>query len=187
MRKTLEALQEQHQEIRFVPCELADRSSVDRAMEVIADPVDVLIHNAASISRTVVAETSDSDWDRQLEVNLSAPFRMTRALLPGMLERKKGRVLFVSSISAVVGSARQAAYHASKAGLLGLMRCLAVELSDTGVSTMALLPGSIDTRMLDGTPFPPRMTPDEVARTLIYYASEESSAHNGAVVEMFGV
>lgn len=170
-------------------CDFRNRAVLDAALtEVLhaAPPVDVIVHNAATIERDLVHQMSDRLWDEQIEVNLTAPLRITRAFLPGMLERRSGRILFVSSISAVLGTARQAAYHAGKAGLLGAMKCLAEELSDTGVSTMALLPGSVDTRMLDGSGFAPRMSPDEVARTLAFYALDTSAGHNGARVEMFG-
>ncbi len=98
-----------------------------------------------------------------------------------------GRILFVSSISAVLGCARQAAYHASKAGLVGFMRCLAEELSDTGLMTMALLPGAIDTDMLAGSGFAPRMSAEDIFETLQFYATSAPLAHNGASVEMFGI
>lgn len=147
----------------------------------------MVVHNAAVIERAPVQDTSLESWKEQLDVNLSAPFALTRALLPKMLAKKRGRILFVSSISAVVGTRNQSAYHASKAGLVGLMRCLAEELSDTGVMTAALLPGSVDTRMLAESRFSPRMSPREVADTLTYYALEGGLGHNGAIIEMFGV
>lgn len=171
-------------------CDLASRESVDAAVAAVLEAggaPDVVVHNAGLIERSLITEMSDESWDRQLEVNLTAPLRLTRGLLPGMLARGSGRVLFVSSISAVLGSKTQAAYHASKAGLLGAMRCLAEEVSDTGVMTMALLPGSVDTRMLEGSGFPARMSPEDLARTLRFYAFEAPLAHNGASVEMFGI
>lgn len=185
-RETERLLHAMGAEHSTVECDLTDRSSVDRGLERLPFPIDLVVHNAGWIERSPLHETRDESWDRQLEINLTAPFRLTRALLPSMLQRKVGRVLFVSSISAVLGSTNQAAYHASKAGLLGLMRCLAEEISDTGLMTMALLPGSIQTRMLKGSGFAPRMTAEEVATTLVYYALDASRAHNGAVVEMYG-
>jgi NAD(P)-dependent dehydrogenase (short-subunit alcohol dehydrogenase family) len=104
-----------------------------------------------------------------------------------MLARRSGRVLFVSSISADLGTKAQAAYNTSKAGLVASMKCLAEELADTGVLTMALLPGAVDTAMLTGSAFPPRMSAEDVARTLVFYALDASSAHNGARIEMFGI
>lgn len=167
-----------------------DRAALDSALveALHSGPApDAIVHNAAMIERALVCQMSDRLWDDQIEINLTAPLRITRAFLPKMIEAKKGRIVFVSSISAVLGTKTQAAYHAAKAGLVGTMQCLAEELSDTGVSTMALLPGSVRTRMLEGSGFPARMTPEEVARTLAFYALDPSTAHNGARVEMFGI
>lgn len=174
---------------RFFDCDLTEGAELTRTAELIlaeCGAPDVLVNNAGIIERASVAECTDASWERQLALNLTAPFRLTRSFLPAMLERRRGRILHVASISAVLGTARQAAYHASKWGLLGFMKCLAEELSDTGLMTCAILPGSVETDMLAGSGFPARMTPDEVARTLCFYATEAPLAHNGAIVEMFG-
>lgn len=173
-----------------ISCDLAEPAQVATAGSSILDQVgapDLIIHNAGIIERAPVSSLSDAAWDAQLEVNLSAPFRLTRALLPAMLAADRGRILFVSSISAKLGAAQQAAYHASKAGLIGLMRCLAEELRDTSLVTLALLPGAIDTDMLRGSPFPARMTAEEVAETLAFYASAPGRGHHGSVIDMLGV
>lgn len=187
--ETERLLCEQGATFRHVPCELAEGASIERAARAVLDGgqvPDVLVNNAGIIERARVAECSDESWQRQLDVNLTAPFRLTRAFLPAMLARGRGRILHVASISAVLGTAAQSAYHASKWGLVGFMKCLAEELTDTGLMTCALLPGSVDTDMLTGSGFPPRMTPEDVARTLCFYAEDAPLAHNGAVIEMFG-
>ncbi|MGC4090680.1 MAG: SDR family oxidoreductase [Polyangiaceae bacterium] len=148
---------------------------------------DVLIHNAGEVVRARVDELDREQWERQLNVNLSAPFLLTRAFLPRMLQRKHGRILFVASISSSLGTPRHSAYCASKWGIVGFMKSLAAELSDTGLLTAAVLPGSVDTRMLEGSGFPPRMSAEEVAHTLTHFALDAPLAHNGAVIEMFGV
>ncbi len=145
-----------------------------------------MVHNAAVIFRKTVEETTLSEWDQQLAVNLRAPFLITRALLPGMKSRGSGRIVFVGSISATLGTARSAPYNASKWAVSGFMKSLAEELTDTGIMTVAVLPGSVDTSMLEGSGFAPRMTPEDVARTLVHYALDAPLAHNGGVVEMFG-
>jgi 3-oxoacyl-[acyl-carrier protein] reductase len=173
-----------------VPCDLARPAEVAEAARAVLErfgPPDVVVHNAGIIERAAIAELDDASWNRQLEINLSAPFRLTRALLPAMLAANHGRILFVSSISAHLGAPRQAAYHATKAGLVALMRCLAEELKDTNLSTMALLPGAIDTDMLEGSTFPARMTAAEVAETLAFYAQAPGRGHHGSVVDMLGV
>lgn len=174
----------------FHSCDFQDRASVDRVVSQLKDQgliPDVLVLNAGTIVREPFLQISDASWDAQIEVNLNAPLRIARAFLGAMLKRDSGRVLFVSSISAQLGTASQSAYHASKAGLIGAMKCLAEELSATGLSTVALLPGSVDTSMLEGSGFTPRMSPLEVAQTLGFYAFDAGRAHNGSSIEMFGI
>ncbi len=116
--------------------------------------VEVLVNNAGVAHRTRIEETSTESYEEQLAVNLSAPFLLTRELLPAMRRRARGRIVHVGSISSTLGSPRLAAYCASKWGLVGFMKSLAEELHDSGVMTLAILPGSIDTRMLQGSGFP---------------------------------
>jgi len=148
---------------------------------------DAVVHNAGIAARTSVEETSLASWEEQLRVNLSAPFVLTRALLPAMRARRRGRIVFVASISSTLGTAKLSGYCASKWGIVGFMKSLAAELTDSGLMTCAILPGSVDTRMLEGSGFPPRMTADDVARTLVHYALDAPAAHNGASIEMFGL
>lgn len=174
---------------RTFACELTSPSSIEGATRSVLEELgtpSVVINNAGVVERARVEELGDESWQRQLDVNLSAPFRVTRAFLPAMLAARRGRILFVSSISATLGSAGQSAYNASKWGLTGFVKSLAEELTDTGLMTCALLPGAVATDMLAGSPWPARMSPEEVARTLCFYALDASAAHNGALVEMFG-
>lgn len=92
----------------------------------------------------------------------------------------------VASISGTVGTAEAAAYNASKWGLIGLTRCLAEELRDHGVQCVAVSPGSTDTEMLARTPFPPRMSADEVARVVVFAALDAPDAITGANLEVYG-
>lgn len=175
---------------RVFPCDLAFPEQVARAGRQVLSELGAplgIVHNAGVLERGEVTDLSEQSWERQLEVNLSAPFRLTRTLLPAMLGRGTGRILFISSISATVGTRAQAAYNASKAGQVGLMRCLAEELKDTGLMTAAVLPGSIDTDMLKGSTFPPRMSAADVAKSVAFFLLEAPLAHNGAVIDMFGV
>jgi 3-oxoacyl-[acyl-carrier protein] reductase len=178
------------QSLDIVAVDLNELDSVERTAHALVErhgPPAVLIHNAGEVVRARVDELSIAEWQRQLTVNLSAPFVLTRALLPRMLQQKQGRILFVGSISSTIGSPRHSAYCASKWGVVGFMKSLAAELTDTGLMTAAVLPGSVDTRMLEGSGFPPRMSAEDVAHTLTHFALDAPLAHNGAVVEMFGV
>jgi 3-oxoacyl-[acyl-carrier protein] reductase len=148
---------------------------------------ELVIHNAGVARRAALEELSLELWREQIDLNLGAPYALTRALLPAMRQRGSGRFVFVGSISSTLGTPRQSAYCASKWGLVGFMKSLAEELHDSGLATCAVLPGSIDTRMLEGSGFAPRMSPEEVAKTLIFYGLDAPLACNGAAIEMFGV
>lgn len=169
--------------------DLADLSALERLgveLGALVPSPTIVVHNAGVVHRDPVESLSLSEWQRQMDVNLGATYVLTRALLPAMRAARRGRVLFVASISSTLGTARQSAYCASKWGVLGFMKSLAEELHDSGLMTAAVLPGSVDTRMLVGSGFPPRMSADEVAATLTFLALDAPLAHNGALVEMFG-
>jgi 3-oxoacyl-[acyl-carrier protein] reductase len=171
-----------------VECDLADAAQVtSAAVKALALGVpDVVIHNAGVIDRTSIEETSLESYERQMAINLRAPFLLTRELLPALRSQKRGRILFIGSITSTIGSRNAAVYAASKWGLLGLMKSLAEELSESGVVTCAILPGSVDTEMLVGSGFAPRMSAEDVALTIAWYALEAPLAQNGGVVELFG-
>jgi NAD(P)-dependent dehydrogenase (short-subunit alcohol dehydrogenase family) len=170
--------------------DFSDAVTLTRAAERLVAELgapEVVIHNAGMVIRKRVEQTSVEDWDRQLDTNLRAPFVLTRALLPALRAAGRGRMVFVGSISGTLGSPNAAAYAASKWGLTGFVKSLAAELTDSGLMACTILPGSIDTDMLSGSPFPARMTVEEVARTIEFLALDAPLSHNGAVVEMFGV
>jgi 3-oxoacyl-[acyl-carrier protein] reductase len=170
--------------------DFADAAALERAAaHVIAElgAPRVVVHNAGMVVRASIEETSVAEWDQQLGVNLRAPFVLTRALLPSMRAAGAGRFVFLGSISGSIGSPGAAAYAASKWGLTGLVKSLAEELKDSGLMACVLLPGSVDTDMLKGASFPARMSAEEVAKTVEFLGFDAPLAHNGAVVEMFGV
>jgi len=173
-----------------VACDLTDDAQIATAAQRVLDHFgapDAIIHSAGVIKRARIEATSTAALDEQLAVNLRAPFLLTRALLPAMRAAGRGRIVHVGSISSTLGTAAAAAYCAAKWGLVGLMKSLAEELSNSGLSTVAILPGSVDTEMLRGSGFAPRMSAEDVARTLVYHALDAPQAHNGGVIEMFGV
>jgi len=188
--KTEALLAEMRANYEVIHVDLEDHAALGSVLDGFAETAgapDAVVHNAAVIERALVVETDRESFLRQLEVNLLAPFALTRALLPAMVKRARGRLVFVGSISSTLGTARSAAYNASKWGLVGFVKSLAEELRDTGLSAVTVLPGSVDTRMLEGSGFEPRMTADDVAKTLVHYALDAPIAHNGGVIEMFGV
>jgi NAD(P)-dependent dehydrogenase (short-subunit alcohol dehydrogenase family) len=171
-----------------VSVELSEPRSVQAASGHLHShgPYDAVVHAAGIVERSALLSLDLDSLRRQHEVNFFAPLTLSRAVLPKMIERGRGRILFVSSISASLATPAQIAYNSSKAALTMAMRCLAEELSDTGVMTAAIHPGAVDTDMLKGGQFPPRMTAAEVAKTLAFLLFDASAAHNGAVVEMHG-
>ncbi len=113
--------------------------------------VDVLVANAGAGVSARVHKTTDDDWQRMLDLNLTAPFRCLRRALPSMLDQQWGRVVVVASVAAKVGEPYIAAYTASKHGVLGLVRSAAAEVAASGVTVNAVCPGYVDTPMTDAT------------------------------------
>ena len=154
--------------------------------ERVLGPCDVLVHAAGILERGRVETLDPAAWRRVLEVNLTGAFLVTRAFLPGMRARCRGRIVAIASISAHVGTPEGSAYNASKWGLVGFAKSLGEELRGSGVQVLTVSPGSVDTRMLAQTPFPPVMQPEEVARVVGWCAAEAPDAMNGGDVEVFG-
>lgn len=146
----------------------------------------VVVANAGIVRRARVAYMSDEDWGAVIDTNLTGVFLTARAFLPKMIEHKRGRVIAIGSISGTLGTAGQSAYCASKWGVIGFMKALAEELRATGVQAITVMPGSVDTPMLDGSGFRPQMSPEDVAKLVVYSALDAPSAMNGSAVEMFG-
>jgi NAD(P)-dependent dehydrogenase (short-subunit alcohol dehydrogenase family) len=172
-----------------VPCDVALSGEVERARDVILrdlGPPRVLVNNAGVVKRARVEDTTEADWDHVLDVNLKGTFLVTRAFLPSMLAAKSGRCIFVASISATLGAPEQSAYCASKWGVVGFMKSLAEELRGTGLQAACVLPGSVDTQMLDRTRFHPQMTPEDVAGVVAYAALDAPAAIHGSAIEVFG-
>jgi NAD(P)-dependent dehydrogenase (short-subunit alcohol dehydrogenase family) len=138
-----------------VPADLTDPDSADavlgRVEQEWGGPVEVLVLNAGAGTSAPLARTSDEDWARMLELNLTAPFRLLRRAVPGMVDGGWGRVVAVASIAAKRGEPYISAYTASKHGLLGLVRSAAAELATTGVTVNAVCPGYVDTPMTANT------------------------------------
>jgi NAD(P)-dependent dehydrogenase (short-subunit alcohol dehydrogenase family) len=133
-----------------VPMDVTDPASIQAGLDLMAaelGPADVLVANAGVAESAPLARTTDEAWERMLAVNLTAPFRLCRAVVPGMVARGWGRVVFVASNAGLAGYRYTAAYCASKHGVVGLMRALAAEVATSGVTVNAVCPGFVDTDM----------------------------------------
>ena len=164
----------------------ADLVRLRASHERVLGPCDVLVACAGTLERGAVESLDPAAWRRVLDVNLTGAFLSVRAVLPGMRARGRGRIVVLGSISAHLGTPEASAYNASKWGLLGFTKSLAEELRGTGVQVITVSPGSVDTGMLAQTPFPPAMTPGDVARVVGWCAAEAPDAMNGGEVEVFG-
>lgn len=135
-----------------VTCDVADASSVARMFADVVDLFgrgpDILVNNAGIAESAPLVKTSDELWDRHLAINLSGSFYCTRQALPHMLERGWGRVINIASIAGKTGAPYIAAYTASKHGLLGLTRSVALEVATRGITVNAICPGYVDTEMV---------------------------------------
>jgi 3-oxoacyl-[acyl-carrier protein] reductase len=172
-----------------VPCDVAASESVASAAREVLETFGaprVVINSAGIVRRSRTEDTVDADWDAVIGVNLTGTFRVSRAFLPSMRARGRGRIVNVASISATLGTAGQGAYNASKWGVVGFTKSLAEELEGSGLQAMAVLPGAVDTAMLRGSGFAPRMSAEAVASTLVFAALDAPDAMNGSALEMFG-
>ena len=135
-------------------CDVMDAEQVNRLPATVGEtlgPIDILVNNAgASESHKFVGHPDDL-WARMLEINLTSVYRVCKGVVPGLIERKWGRIITLASISSKVGARYVAAYTASKHGVLGLMRALAVELNPYHITVNAICPGYVDTPMTDAS------------------------------------
>jgi len=164
----------------------ADVSRLLADHERSAGPCDVLVLAAGILERGRVEALRPEAFRRVLEVNLTGAFLSCRAFVPGMRARRRGRIIGIASVSGHLGTPEASAYNASKWGLIGFAKSLAEELKPDGIQVMTVSPGSVDTRMLAQTPFPPAMSPEDVARVVGFCAAEAPDAMTGSDVEVFG-
>ncbi len=186
---------------RAVAVDVRDEASVDRAFaEIEGDlgPVRVLVNNAGFTKDGLAIRYPTATWDTTVDTNLRGAFLCARRSLPAMLKARWGRIVNVASVAALMGNPGQAAYAASKAGLVGMTRALAKEVGSRGITVNAVCPGFVDTRMTDFvgddvrqryiemTPARRFGTPEEIAAVIAFLAGPEASYVNGAVIAVDG-
>ena len=161
----------------FVSCDLSDLDKITGAVQQLVDrlgTVDFLINNAGIFLEKPVPEIQLADWERSLRVNVTAPFLLTREILPQMISRKQGRIINIASTSSSQGYLHQSAYCASKHALLGFARSLAMEVKPHGIHVYNLCPGGVDTDFIKGTYLgerlkgQPMISPDDIAEMVVF-------------------
>jgi 3-oxoacyl-[acyl-carrier protein] reductase len=200
-REALEALAgELGERAHACPADLKDPAAPDALVaevEKIA-PLDILVNNAGFTRDMLALRMKDEDWQAVLDVDLTAPFRLSRAALRGMLKRRAGRIISISSIVGATGNPGQANYAAAKAGVAGMSRALAQELGSRNVTVNCVAPGFIDTDMTRGLPDAQRDAllgkiplgrlgqPEEIAATVAFLASPRAGYITGSTINVNG-
>lgn len=182
-------------------CDITDGEQVEQAYKEIEEkhgPVEVLVANAGVTKDQLLMRMSEEDFTSVLDTNLTGTFRVVKRANRGMLRAKKGRVVLISSVVGLLGSAGQANYAASKAGLVGFARSLARELGSRNITFNVVAPGFVDTDMtavltddqragiVSQVPLGRYAQPEEIAATVKFLASDDASYITGAVIPVDG-
>jgi len=183
------------------PADLRDASETDALLESAekaAGPLHILVNNAGMTRDMLALRMSDEDWQAVLDIDLSAPFRLTRAVLRGMVRRRAGRIINISSIVGSTGNPGQANYAAAKAGLVGMSKALAQEVASRGITVNVVAPGFVVTamtdalvdaqkaRLTDAIPLRRLGQPPDIAAAVTYLASDEAGWVTGATLHVNG-
>jgi 3-oxoacyl-[acyl-carrier protein] reductase len=184
-----------------VAARMDDAADIDRLAkeaEAAMGKIDILVNNAGITRDNISMRMKDEEWEKVLQVNLTGTFRLTRATIRGMMRRRHGRVVNITSIVGVTGNPGQANYAAAKAGLIGMSKSLAQELASRTVTVNCIAPGFIATPMTDGlteeqkkailgrVPMERLGTPDEIAAGVVYLASDEAAYVTGQTLHING-
>ncbi len=187
--------------VHVVRCNLADAEDVENLVptaEKAMGQVDILINNAGITRDNLCVRLKDEDWDQVIAVDLTAAFRLCRAAMKGMMRRRFGRIIGITSVVGVTGNAGQANYAAAKAGIIGMTKSLAQEVASRGVTVNAIAPGFIETAMtealtdrqkdaiLSRVPAGRLGSPDDIAAAALYLASLEGAYVTGQTLHVNG-
>jgi 3-oxoacyl-[acyl-carrier protein] reductase len=184
-----------------VRCDITDPEQVDSAFATIEEqqgPVEVLVANAGITRDTLLLRMSEDDWSSVIETNLTGTFRVVKRAAKGMLRLRRGRIVLISSVVGLLGSAGQVNYAASKSGLVGMARSIARELGSRSITANIVAPGFVETDMTAELPEDKRTeylaaiplgrftTSDEIASVVRWVASDEAGYITGAVIPVDG-
>ncbi|MDJ0449755.1 MULTISPECIES: 3-oxoacyl-[acyl-carrier-protein] reductase [Methylocystis] len=184
-----------------VPCNLADKEDAEKlvpAAEAAMGGVDILVNNAGVTRDMLFMRLKDEDWNTVLDINLTAAFRLSRAVLRGMMKKRFGRIIGITSVVGVTGNPGQGNYAAAKAGMIGMSKSLAGEVASRGVTVNCVAPGFIESPMTDGltdaqkerilsaVPAGRLGTGADVAAAVVYLASVEAGYVTGQTLHVNG-
>ncbi|MBN9556410.1 MAG: 3-oxoacyl-ACP reductase FabG, partial [Alphaproteobacteria bacterium] len=184
-----------------VPCNLSDAASLDgliKTAEGLAGPVDILVNNAGITRDNLFLRMKDEEWDQVIAVNLTAAFRLSRAVLRGMMKKRWGRIVNITSVVGTMGNPGQGNYAAAKAGLTGMTKSLAAEVASRNITVNCVAPGFVVTPMTDALteaqkegslariPAGRFGTPEEIGAAVVYLASEEAGYVTGQTLHANG-
>jgi 3-oxoacyl-[acyl-carrier protein] reductase len=184
-----------------VACDVADRAQVEAALgaaEAALGPIDILVNNAGLTRDNILLRLTDEDWDTVVDANLKGAFLTIRGVIKGMMKRRAGRIINITSIVGLTGNKGQANYAASKAGLIGLTKSVAKEYAARGVLANCVAPGFIETDMTAALPSEARSAllegialgrlgrPEDVAAAVLFLASDLASYITGQVLVVDG-
>jgi 3-oxoacyl-[acyl-carrier protein] reductase len=184
-----------------VACDVADGAQVEAAVaaaEQALGPIDILVNNAGLTRDNILLRLSEADWDMVLDANLKGAFLTMKAVTRGMMKRRSGRIVNISSIVGLIGNKGQSNYAASKAGLIGLTKAAAKEYASRGLLINCVAPGFIDTEMTAGLPEEARKVllegialgrlgrPEDVAAAVLFLASDLAAYITGQVLVVDG-
>ena len=184
-----------------VKCDVTDTAQVDAAFAAVEEhfgTVEVLVSNAGITKDTLLLRMKEADFTEVIDANLTASFRVVKRATPGMLKARSGRIILMSSVVGLLGSAGQANYAASKAGLVGFARSLARELGSRSITVNVVAPGPVETDMTaaltaeqlqtitSSVPLQRMATPEEIAGVVAFLASQPAAYITGAVIPVDG-
>ena len=184
-----------------VKCDITDTAQVDAAFTAIEEkfgPVEVLVSNAGVTKDTLLLRMSEADFSSVIDANLTGTFRVVKRATQGMLRARKGRIILMSSVVGLLGSAGQANYAASKAGLVGFARSLARELGSRSITVNVVAPGPVETDMTAGlgqekldqitnsVPLARMASADEIAGAVVFLAGPDAAYITGAILPVDG-